>query len=52
MSAHEEEVEGEVGGDAIDGNEENSSRLSPQLLDEKIKASLELYTPDSLSFLK
>ena len=36
MSAHEEETTG-----TNEDNEENSIRLSPDLVDEKIKASLE-----------
>ena len=41
MSAHEEEVTGEVEADATEGDEENSVRFSPNLFDERIKASLE-----------
>ena len=41
MSAHEEEVTREVGVDANEGNEENSVRLSPYLVDERIEANLE-----------
>ena len=36
MSTHEEEVTGEVEGDATEGNEEDSVKLSPELSDEKI----------------
>ena len=41
MSAHQEEVTGEVEADATEGNEENNVKFSPDLVDEKIKASLE-----------
>ena len=41
MSAHEEEVTGKVEADATEGNDDNSVRLSPDLVDEGIKASLE-----------
>ena len=41
MSAHEEEVTGEVEADATEGNERNSIGFSPDLVDERIKASLE-----------
>ena len=41
MSAHEEEVTGEVEVDTSGGNEENNVRFSPDLIDERIKASLE-----------
>ena len=41
MSAHKKEVTGEVEADATEGNEENSVRFSPDLVDERIKASLE-----------
>ena len=42
MSAHEEETAGEVETDVIEGNGENGVRFSPDLVDERIKASLEL----------
>ena len=42
MSVHEEEVTEEVEADATEGNEENSTRFSPDLVEEKIKASLEM----------
>ena len=41
MSAHEEEVTGEVEADATEANEENSVWFSPDLSDERIRASLE-----------
>ena len=41
MSAHEEEVTGEVEVNSNEGNEENSVRFSLDLVDERIKASLE-----------
>ena len=41
MSAHEVEVTGEVEADANEGNEGSSVRFSPDLVDEKIKGSLE-----------
>ena len=41
MSAQESEVTGEVEADATGGNEKISIWLSPDLVDEKIKASLE-----------
>ena len=41
MSAQEEEETGEVEVDAIGGNEERSLRFSPDLVDERIKGSLE-----------
>ena len=41
MSAHEEEVTGEVERDTTEGNEENSVRFSRELVDERIKANLE-----------
>ena len=41
MSAHEGEVTGEVEADVTELNEENSSRFSPELVDERIRASLE-----------
>ena len=41
MSAHEEEATGEVEADGTEGNEENSLRISPDLVDKNIKASLE-----------
>ena len=41
MSAHEEEVRGEAEMDATEGNEDNSIRVSPDLVDERIRASLE-----------
>ena len=40
-SAHEGEVTGEVQADANESNEENSISVSPDLVDEKIKSSLE-----------
>ena len=42
VSAHEEEVTGEMEADATEGNEESSIRFSPDLVDERIKTSLEL----------
>ena len=42
MSAHEEEITGEVETGTIEGNEDNSVRFSPDLIDERIKVSLEL----------
>ena len=42
MSAHEEEVTGEIAADAVEGIEEGSMRLPPSLVDERIKANLEL----------
>ena len=41
MSAREEEVTGEVETDVNGGNEENSVMFSPDLVDERIKESLE-----------
>ena len=41
LTAHEEGVTGEVEVNAKEGNEENSVRFSPDLVDERIKASLE-----------
>ena len=41
MSAHEREVTGDVDADAGDGIEESSIRFSPDLVDERIKASPE-----------
>ena len=41
MSAREEEVIGEVETNATEGKEKNSVRVSADLVDEKIKASLE-----------
>ena len=41
MSAHEEEVTGEVEANATEGNEENSENFSTELVDERIRASLE-----------
>ena len=41
MSAHEEEVTGEVDADTNEGNEESSIRFPPDFVNEKIKASLE-----------
>ena len=41
MSSHEDEATGEVETGIIESNEENSMRFSPDLVDEKIKASLE-----------
>ena len=40
-STDEEDVTREVEADAIEGNEEKSERFSSNLVDEKIKASLE-----------
>ena len=40
MSAHEKEITGEVETGTIEGNEENSVRFSPDLIDERIKVSL------------
>ena len=41
IAAHEEEVTGVVELNANEGNEENRVRFSPDLVDERIKASLE-----------
>ena len=41
LEMSEEEVTGEVEVDASGGNEENSVRFSPDLVDERIKVSLE-----------
>ena len=41
MSAHGEEATGEVETGIIEGNEDNSIKFSPDLVHEKIKASLE-----------
>ena len=41
MSVHEEEATGEVEAGTIESNEENSIRFSPDLVDERIKASFE-----------
>ena len=41
MSTHGEEATGEVETGIIEGNEENNIRFSPDLADERIKASLE-----------
>ena len=41
MLAYEGETTGEVETEIIESNEENSIRFSPELVDEKIKASLE-----------
>ena len=41
MSAHKEEVTGEVEVDATECKEQNSVKFSPDLVDERIKASLE-----------
>ena len=41
MSAQEKEVTGKVEADATEGNEQNSIIFSPDLVDEKIKTSLE-----------
>ena len=41
MSEYEKEVTGEVEAGATEVNEENGTRISPDLVDEKIKASLE-----------
>ena len=40
MSVHEVEKTGEVEAGANEGNEENSVRFSPNLVDERIKARL------------
>ena len=42
MSAHEEEVTGEAEMDANGGNEQNNIIFSPNMVDERIKANLEL----------
>ena len=41
ISAYEDETTGEVETGAIEGSEENSMVLSPELVDERIKASVE-----------
>ena len=41
MSAHEEEITGEVDTNANGGNKENSVRFSPDSVNKRIKASLE-----------
>ena len=41
MSAHEEEVTGELEADTTEDNQENSVRFSPKLVVENVKASLE-----------
>ena len=41
MSAHEEEKADEVEVEASGGNEENCVRVSPDLIDERIRANLE-----------
>ena len=41
MSAHEEEVTGEVEADATEGNKENGRGFSPDLFNESVQASLE-----------
>ena len=41
MSAHEDEATGELETGTIEGNEENSVRFSPELVDERLKASVE-----------
>ena len=41
MSAHRKEVTGEIMADATEGNEEISVRFCPDLVDERIKVSLE-----------
>ena len=41
MLAHEEETTGEIETGIIESNEENSTRFSPNSVDERIKASLE-----------
>ena len=41
ISAHEEEATGEVETEIIETKGENSMRFSPELVDERIKASLE-----------
>ena len=41
MSAHEEEVTGEVEADATESNEKNGEKISPYLVDEGSKASFE-----------
>ena len=43
MTAHEEEATGEVETDTIEGNEESCIRFFSDLVDERIKASLELF---------
>ena len=41
ISAHEEEVTGEIEANATEGNEWNTIKFSPDFVDERIKASLE-----------
>ena len=41
MSVHEDETTREVETGIVQGSEENSTRFSPELVDERIKASLE-----------
>ena len=41
MSAQEDETTGEVQTRMIEGSEGNSTRFSPELVDERIRASLE-----------
>ena len=41
VSAYEEEITGKAEGDATEGNEESKVRFSPDLVDKRIKASLE-----------
>ena len=41
MPAHEDETAVETGLDAIERNDSTNARLSPEILDEKIKTKLE-----------
>ena len=41
MSAHEKEATGDVEADANEGNEENTVRFFPDIVKERVKASLE-----------
>ena len=52
MSVDEEKGTGEVEADAIEGNEGNNARVSPDLVDEMVKASLEPLHPRSLPLQK